>query len=84
MARNFAFKYGKVEASIKLPKGDYLWPAFWLLPKYEVYGGWPRSGEIDVLEARGNNETFYKGGYDTVSSALHWGKLYLTFRGRLP
>lgn len=45
--------YGRVEARIKLPKGQGLWPAFWLLPDTSTYGGWPNSGEIDIMEAKG-------------------------------
>ncbi|HEY0654341.1 MAG TPA: family 16 glycosylhydrolase [Chryseosolibacter sp.] len=42
--------YGRFEARIKLPYGKGLWPAFWMLPTDEVYGGWPQSGEIDIME----------------------------------
>ena len=38
----------------KLPKGDWLWPAIWMLPRYNEYGQWPASGEIDIMESRGN------------------------------
>lgn len=34
--------------------GDWLWPAIWLIPSFQVYGTWPRSGEIDMMESRGN------------------------------
>lgn len=44
------FKYGKFEASIKLPQGRGTWPAFWLLP---TTGVWPNDGEIDIMEAVG-------------------------------
>jgi hypothetical protein len=37
---SFAFKYGVMEIRAKLPAGDWLWPALWLLPKKWVYGGW--------------------------------------------
>eukprot|EP00916_Digyalum_oweni_P008853 GHVL01014792.1.p1 GENE.GHVL01014792.1~~GHVL01014792.1.p1 ORF type:complete len:450 (+),score=24.77 GHVL01014792.1:43-1392(+) len=47
-------RYGKIEVVAKLPKGDWLWPAIWMLPTEGHYGGWPRSGEIDIMEARGN------------------------------
>lgn len=40
--------FGKVEVRAKLPRGDWLWPAIWMLPKDSVYGDWPLSGEIDV------------------------------------
>lgn len=46
------FKYGKLEARIKLPQtADGLWPAFWLLGADYPAVGWPRCGEIDILEA---------------------------------
>lgn len=43
-------KYGKVEARFKLPTGRGTWPAIWMMPKSSVYGGWPNSGEIDIME----------------------------------
>lgn len=48
----FAFRYGRIEARIRLPAGQGLWPAFWLMPQQDSYGGWAASGEIDILEAR--------------------------------
>ncbi len=48
------FTYGRIEIRAKLPVGQGLWPAFWMLPTNSVYGGWPRSGEIDIMEYRGN------------------------------
>jgi len=45
------FRYGRVEARMKLPYGQGLWPAFWMLPTDSVYGGWAASGEIDIMEA---------------------------------
>jgi beta-glucanase (GH16 family) len=44
------WKYGKVEVSAKLPQGRGLWPAIWMLPTDWEYGGWPDSGEIDIME----------------------------------
>lgn len=46
--------YGKMEASIKLPAGQGIWPAFWMLPTESVYGYWPQSGEIDIMELLGH------------------------------
>jgi beta-glucanase (GH16 family) len=66
-------KYGKVEVVAKLPAGDWLWPAIWMLPVNDTYGPWPLSGEIDIAESRGNNHTYVSGGNNIVSSALHWG-----------
>jgi hypothetical protein len=66
-------KYGRVEVTATLPAGDWLWPAIWMLPVNETYGSWPRSGEIDIVESRGNNHTYRQGGNNIISSALHWG-----------
>lgn len=66
-------KYGRVEVTAKLPKGDWLWPAIWMMPTDSVYGDWPRSGEIDIVEARGNSVD-YPGGRNVFYSTLHWGK----------
>ncbi|CZS98780.1 hypothetical protein WAI453_001825 [Rhynchosporium graminicola] len=66
-------RYGRVEVTAKLPEGDWLWPAIWMLPVNATYGPWPLSGEIDIAESRGNNHTYAQGGNNIVSSALHWG-----------
>ena len=66
-------KYGRVEVVAKLPAGDWLWPAIWMLPVNNTYGPWPASGEIDIMESRGNNYTFPQGGNEIISSTLHWG-----------
>lgn len=42
--------YGKVLVRAKLPKGVGVWPAIWMLPTRWEYGGWPSSGEIDIME----------------------------------
>ena len=47
-------KYGKIEASISFPSGAGTWCAFWLMPNESVYGGWPRSGEVDIVEHVGS------------------------------
>ena len=66
-------KYGRIEVTATLPTGDWLWPAIWMLPVNDTYGPWPKSGEIDIAESRGNNYTYAQGGNNIVSSALHWG-----------
>jgi beta-glucanase (GH16 family) len=48
------FKFGRIDIRAILPEGKGLWPAFWLLPQSSVYGGWPRSGEIDLMEYLGH------------------------------
>merc|ERR1712150_106181 len=45
-------------------------PVIWMLPRSNKYGGWPRSGEIDIMESRGNTGDL---GINAVSSTLHWG-----------
>ena len=44
------WKYGKVEIRAKVPTGKGTWPALWMMPTNSEYGGWPRSGEIDIME----------------------------------
>jgi beta-glucanase (GH16 family) len=45
--------YGRIEARIKLPVAQGMWPAFWMLPTESYYGSWPRNGEIDIMELVG-------------------------------
>ncbi|MBN1481230.1 glycosyl hydrolase family protein [candidate division KSB1 bacterium] len=59
------FLYGRFEARIKLPSGQGMWPAFWMLPTDWVYGGWAASGEIDVMEAINIPKSVY--------STIHYG-----------
>jgi len=61
--------YGRFEAKMKLPSGTGLWPAFWMLPTSNVYGGWPTSGEIDIMENRGDQNNI-------VGSTLHYGSAF--------
>jgi beta-glucanase (GH16 family) len=44
------FLYGRIEVNAKLPSGRGTWPAIWMLSTDWSYGGWPRSGEIDIME----------------------------------
>ncbi len=60
------WKYGRFEISAKLPIGQGLWPAIWMLPTDWVYGGWAASGEIDIMELLGNEPT-------KVYGTLHYG-----------
>ena len=50
MNQNKGFLYGRLEVRAKLPPGRGLWPAIWLMPDKASYGGWPKSGEIDLME----------------------------------
>ena len=56
------WRYGYIEASIKLPKGNGTWPAFWMMPVN--FRSWPADGEIDIMEEVGYHP-------DYVSSSLH-------------
>lgn len=55
------FKYGRIEVRAKLPRGQGLWPAIWMMPTDSKFGGWPRSGEIDIMEGRGNTPSHVEG-----------------------
>ncbi|KIY71336.1 glycoside hydrolase family 16 protein [Cylindrobasidium torrendii FP15055 ss-10] len=69
-------KYGKVEVRAKLPRGDWLWPAIWMLPNSDdPYGKWPIGGEIDIMEARGNGPEYGAQGVNYVRSSLNYGPL---------
>jgi len=50
--------------------------AIWMMPVHYQYGGWPASGEIDIVESRGNDPSYPAGGYNKVASTLHWGKVH--------
>lgn len=59
--------YGRFEIRAKLPQPQQgLWPAIWMLPTDEVYGGWPKSGEIDIMEAIGSEP-------GEIFGTLHYG-----------
>lgn len=68
-----SIKYGRIEVQAKMPAGKWLWPAIWMLPVEETYGPWPASGEIDIVESRGNDRKYLQGGNDIVTTTLHWG-----------
>jgi beta-glucanase (GH16 family) len=53
----FSKKYGRFEFRAKLPTGIGFWPAIWMLPQSSPYGGWPNSGEIDIMENNGSKPT---------------------------
>ncbi|MFT4146989.1 MAG: family 16 glycosylhydrolase [Mobilitalea sp.] len=63
----FATQYGRIEARMKLPTEEGLWPAFWMLPEdTTIYGTWAASGELDIMEARGRVP-------DKVGGTIHYG-----------
>ncbi|NNE58312.1 MAG: glycoside hydrolase family 16 protein [Hellea sp.] len=69
--------YGRFSARMKLPKGQGTWPAFWMLPADNIYGGWAASGEIDIMEAVNLgalcNDCDGNAGENRSSGALHFG-----------
>ncbi|MBQ4833804.1 family 16 glycosylhydrolase [Pseudoalteromonas sp. MMG010] len=71
------FTYGRFEVRAKLPSGQGSWPAFWMLPTNEEYGGWPRSGEIDILESVNLKVTDEQGNVESgVYGTLHYGRAW--------
>lgn len=71
-----AFKYGFIEARLKLPADNGTWPAFWMMPRASVYGSWPASGEIDIMEHSPNTNSDGGGLLNQVYSTLHFQKHY--------
>lgn len=60
------FVYGRMDIRAKLPVQQGVWPAGWMLPSEYVYGTWPQSGEIDIIESIGNKPY-------SVHGTLHYG-----------
>jgi len=60
------WKYCRVEIKAKLPQGRGIWPAIWMLPTRDKYGGWAASGEIDIMELVGHEP-------NTILGTLHYG-----------
>jgi len=61
---NFSYEYGRVEVRAKLPEGGGTWPAIWMLGENFPDVGWPETGEIDIMEHRGNEQ-------DVIHGSLH-------------
>jgi len=73
---SFSFTYGTVQVRARMPSGDWMWPAIWMLPEDSKYGQWPRSGEIDIVESRGNKKLWawnQELGVEQAASTLHFG-----------
>ena len=73
-------KYGRVEARIQIPRGQGIWPAFWMLGGQFPATSWPGSGEIDIMENVGKEPHLvhgtvhgpgYSGGAGITGSAMH-------------
>lgn len=86
----FSFKSpGIISIRFKVPQGQGLWPAIWMMPVDSAFGGWPRSGEIDLMEARGSNAQQvlstlhyfqnghkFQGGYHNESRATNFNEVF--------
>lgn len=71
------FQYGKVVVSAKVPEGQGLWPAIWMMPNQEsYYGQWPKCGEIDIMESLGNDTT-------VSYSTIHYGEPHAEQQGTI-
>ncbi|KAK2464990.1 hypothetical protein APHAL10511_003066 [Amanita phalloides] len=71
--KSASIKFGRVEVKAKIPRGDWLWPAIWMLPVDNKYGPWPMSGEIDIMESRGNGPDYAFQGDNVARGTLNWG-----------
>lgn len=65
----FTTQYGRVDIRARVPWGKGLWPALWMLPLHEAYGGWAASGEIDLMEIVGDRP-------HEVLNSIHFGSSY--------
>jgi beta-glucanase (GH16 family) len=70
------WRYGRIEARIKLPGTNGFVPAFWMMPADDQYGWWPWSGEIDIMEHPTNQ-------VDKIFGTIHTGA-YCTYTGTAP
>ncbi|MBN1597241.1 MAG: carbohydrate-binding protein [Bacteroidales bacterium] len=74
--------YGRIDVNAKLPGTGGTWPAIWIMPTESVYGGWPNSGEIDIMEHVGNNlgwvfGTVHTGTYNHTLGTQQGGGMWL-------
>lgn len=75
----FTTTYGYIESRMALPATKGAWPAFWMLPQStDIYGNWPVSGEIDIMETCG---AFKEGGNNKACGTLHWGAPEHVYKG---
>jgi len=66
----FDFRYGRVEISAKFAHAQGAWPALWLMPTHNKYGGWPHSGEIDIMEHLNHESQVYQTVHTTRTRAV--------------
>lgn len=75
-------KYKRIEVSARLPEGIGTWPAIWMMPTARLYGPWPGSGEIDIMEHVGYDQNIVHGtihttNYNHMKGTQKSGKLYV-------
>ncbi len=77
----FNVKYGRIDIRAALPKGQGIWPALWMLGKNFNEVGWPRCGEIDIMEMVGGDAP---GRDNTTHGTVHWdnGGSYASYGGK--
>jgi beta-glucanase (GH16 family) len=75
-SRSAYWRYGRIEARIKLPSTNGFVPAFWMMPEEDLYGWWPLSGEIDIMEHPTNQ-------VDKIFGTVHT-RAYNAFTGSMP
>lgn len=80
-AGKFSHTYGRFEARMKLPQGQGIWPAFWMLPDRIATVGWPQCGEIDIMEVVGHRPDQLHG---TLHGPGYSGDLAITQTTTLP
>ena len=74
---NAQFQYGRVEVRARVPEGQGLWPAIWMMPQDEsYYGQWPKCGEIDIMEVLGNDTS-------RSYSTIHYGEPHAEQQGTI-
>jgi beta-glucanase (GH16 family) len=77
------WRYGRVEVRARIPAGRGTWPAIWMLPTDWEYGGWPASGEIDIMEHVGYEQgvvhgTVHTDRYNHMKGTQQGGSIYLS------
>ncbi len=70
-----SWTYGRIEARIKIPRGQGIWPAFWMLGSNIGSVGWPQCGEIDIMETIGREPAIVHG---TVHGPGYSGELAIS------
>jgi beta-glucanase (GH16 family) len=75
----FTQTYGRIEARIKIPGGQGMWPAFWMLGEDIPTVGWPKCGEIDIMENIGKEPATIHGSLHGPSTTAHTSDLTSTF-----